>query len=283
MKKILPIFITLSTLLTSCSVTNEQSDKLTVYTSFYAMNDFVKTIGGEDIVYHYIVPAGTEPHGFEPTASDMAKLSEADVFVYNGGGIDAWAEKIADTLPDSVTVVCASENIKADANDPHIWLNLENADKQLESIYKAFSTADSKNTQNYLDRLTQYSAQIDELEKEYENANLAGKKLFVTHGAYGYLCSEFGMEQIALEGVSGDSDPSPAQMAAMVEQIKSEGAKCIFYDPLEGDKTARAVADEAGVEIRPLYTFESDLDREHRDYLTVMRENLEQLKQAFGS
>lgn len=266
-------------LLTSCGITNEQSDKITVYTSFYAMNDFVKTIGGEDIVYHCIVPSGTEPHGFEPTASDMAKLSKADVFVYNGGGIDDWAERIANTLPDSVMVVCTSDGIEADANDPHIWLNLENADKQLERIYKAFSTADSKNEQNYLNRLMQYSAKISELEKEYENALLTGKKLFVTHGAYGYLCKEFGMEQIALEGVSGDSDPSPAQMAAMVEQIKAEGAKCIFYDPLEGDKTARAVAEEAGVEIRPLYTFESDPEREHRDYITVMRENLNNLSE----
>ncbi len=280
MKKILPILITLSMLLTSCGITDEQSDKLTVYTSFYAMNDFVKTIGGEDIVYHCIVPSGTEPHGFEPTASDIAKLSKADVFVYNGGGIDAWAEKIADTLPDSVAVVCASEGIEEDENDPHIWLSFENADRQLENIYKAFSTVDSQNSQNYLDRLTQYSAKMDELEKEYENAGFTGKKLFVTHGAYGYLCKEFGMEQIALEGVSGDSDPSPAQMADMVNKIKEDGAKCIFYDPLEGDKTARAVAEEAGVGISPLYTFESDLEREHRGYLTIMQLNLEQLEKG---
>lgn len=277
MKKILPVLIALSMLLTSCGTDDEQSDKLTVYTSFYAMNDFVKTIGGEDIVYHCIVPSGTEPHGFEPTASDIAKLSKADVFVYNGG-IDAWAEKIADTLPDSVTVVCTSNGIEANENDPHIWLSPENADKQLESIYKALSAADSKNSQNYLDRLTQYSAQIDELEKEYENAGFADSKLFVTHGAYGYLCSEFKMEQIALEGVSGESDPSPAQMADMVNKIKEDGAKCIFYDPLEGDKTARAVADEAGVEISPLYTFESDT--ENRDYITIMRLNLEQLEKG---
>lgn len=279
MKKILPILILLPMLLTSCKTLDKTSDNITVYTSFYAMNDFVHTIGGEDIVYHCIVPSGTEPHGFEPTASDMAKLSKADVFVYNGGGIDAWAEKIAASLPDSVTVVRASDGIEADENDPHIWLSFENAERQLENIYKAFSTVDSENAQNHLDRLTQYSAQIDALEKEYEQANLAGKKLFVTHGAYGYLCKEFGMEQIALEGVSGDSDPSPAQMAAMVERIKAEGAKCIFYDPLEGDKIAKAVAEEAGVEIRPLHTFESDIEREHRDYVTVMRENLNSLSE----
>lgn len=268
----------LSMLLSSCGATDRTSDNITVYTSFYAMNDFVHTIGGTDIVYHSIVPAGTEPHDFEPTASDMAKLSKADVFVYNGGGIDAWAEKVADTLPESVTVVCASEGIEADENDPHIWLSFENAQKQMETIYKALSTADNKNAQAYLERMTEYCAKIDELEAEYANANLAGKKLFVTHNAYGYLCDEFGMEQIALEGVSGD--PSPAQMAKIVEQIKADGAECIFFDPLDGDKIANAAAQEAGIEALPLYTFESD--SEHRDYVTVMRENLNQLKKAFG-
>lgn len=278
MKKVLPIITALLMLLCSCGVTDETANNITVYTSFYAMNDFVRTIGGTDIVYHSIVPAGTEPHGFEPTASDMAKLSKADVFVYNGGGIDAWAEKVADTLPDSVTVVCTSDGIEADENDPHIWLSLENAEKQMEMIYKALSTADSENSQAYLDRMLEYCAEIDALEKEYENAGLSGRKLFVTHSAYGYLCAEFGMEQIALESVSGD--PSPAQMAKIVGQIKADGAECIFFDPLDGDKIANVAAQEAGIEALPLYTFESD--SEHRDYVTVMRENLNQLKKAFN-
>jgi zinc transport system substrate-binding protein len=84
------------------------------------------------------------------------------------------------------------------------------------------------------------------------------------------------MEQIALEGISGDSDPSPAQMAKIVEEIKADNAKCIFYDPIEGDKIANAVAAEAGVEALPLYTFE--VDSEDRDYAEIMKFNLEQLK-----
>lgn len=264
-----------SLMLTSCGVVWDTEDKLTVYSSFYAMNDFVKTIGGEDIVFHSVVPTGSEPHDFEPTAKDMAKLSDADLFVYSGLGIDDWAADVAKTLPDTVRVVCASEGLSQNGNDPHVWLSPTYAQKQLEAIYKAFSTADSKNSQRYLERLMEYCSKIDEVEEEYTNANLEGKKLFVTHGAYGYLCKEFGMEQIALEGISGDSDPSPAQMAEIINQIKAENAKCIFYDPLEGDKMAAAVANEAGIEALPLYTFEGDA--EHRGYVTIMKLNLEQL------
>lgn len=278
MKKLLPIIMTLSLLLTSCGKVEEKSDKPQVYTSFYAMYDFARMVGGDDIDLHNVVPTGTEPHDFEPTAADMAKLSKADVFIYNGMGIDEWAEKVTDTLPETVNVVCASEKINTGGADPHVWLSLKNAKTQLEAVSSALSEADSANAEHYATRLAEYSEKIDALETEYENAGLSGKKLFVTHGAYGYLCDDFGMEQVALEGISGDSDPSPAQMAKIVDEIKAEGAKCIFYDPLEGDKMANAVAKEAGIEALVLYTFEGD--SEDRDYITIMQTNLEQLKKS---
>ncbi|MGN0107529.1 MAG: metal ABC transporter substrate-binding protein [Hominilimicola sp.] len=278
MKKLLPIIMILSLFLASCGKTEEKSDKPQVYTSFYAMYDFARTIGGEDIDLYNVVPTGTEPHDFEPTAADMAKLSKADVFIFNGMGVDEWAEKVAPTLPENVSVLRSSDGINDDGNDPHVWLSLKNAKAQLEAVSSALSEADSLNAHNYAARLAEYSEKIDNLEKEYENANLSGKKLFVTHGAYGYLCDEFGMEQVALEGISGDSDPSPAQMAKIVDEIKADGAKCIFYDPLEGDKMANAVAKEAGIEAVELYTFEGD--SENRDYITIMQTNLEQLKKS---
>lgn len=265
--------------LAGCGETSvEKSGKPVVYTSFYAMNDFALTVGGDDIELYNIAPSGTEPHDFEPTASDMARLSEADIFIYNGAGMEHWAEDIADTLPETVTAVCASDAVEVTDADPHVWLNLENAKLQLQLICAALSEADSENADNYSQRTADYIAQIDAVKAEYENAGLSGKRLFVTHGAYSYLCDEFGMEQTALEGISGDSDPSPAQMAKIVDEIKAEGAKCIFYDPLDGDKTANAVAAEAGIEALPLYTFEGD--GEGRDYVTVMKENLEQLKKG---
>lgn len=280
MKKIFPIMLILSLLLSSCGSGEKKSDKLQVYTSFYAMCDFARAIGGDDAEVYNVVPTGAEPHEFEPTAAEVAKFSKADVFIYNGFGIDAWAQKIAPTLPSSVNVVCASSEFQNETknNDPHVWLSFERARKQLEMIYKAFSTADSENAQKYLSRMTDYESKIDALEEDYRTSGLEGMKIFVTHGAYGYLCDEFGMEQVALESVSGSGDPSPSQMAKIVEEIKGEGAKCIFYDPLDGDKLALAVAKEAGVEALALYTFEGD--GENRDYITIMSENLKQLKKA---
>ena len=148
----------------------------------------------------------------------------------------------------------------------------------MQAICNALSEVDSKNAQNYINRLDSYLTQIDEVDTEYKNAEIDGKTIFVTHGAYSYLCNDYGMKQVALEGVTGDSDPSPSQMAKVVDQIKSEGVSCIFYDPLEGDKMAQAVANEADIQALPLYTFEGD--SESRDYVTVMKANLEELKKG---
>lgn len=106
--KLIPLMLILVLALTSCQKNAENSGKPKVYTSFYAMYDFAKTIGGDDIDLTNIVPTGTEPHDFEPTASDMAKLSEADIFIYNGVGMESWADKIIETLPQNVKVICTS-------------------------------------------------------------------------------------------------------------------------------------------------------------------------------
>ena len=281
MKKILPFFIILSLFLSSCGTKlDDEGDKVKVYTTFYAMQGFAKAIAQDKADVTSIVPVGSEPHDFEPTAADIAKISKADMFIYHGAGMDDWAKDIAETLPESVTVVCASEGIEQTGGDPHLWLSMENAKKELETIYKYFLVADSAATDTYLKNMTDYSAEIDELKKEYEAASLQGKFLFVTHGAYGYLCGDYGMEQIALEGISGESDPSPAQMAEFVENLMMTGAKAIFYDPLEGDKIAKAVAKEAGVDALELYTFEGD--SKGRDYVTIMELNLEQLKKGLN-
>lgn len=283
MKKLLPIIMIISIFLASCGTVEEKSDKLQVYTSFYAMYDFARTIGGDDIDLYNIVPTGAEPHDFEPTAADMAKLTKADLFIYNGAGMEDWAEAVAETLPDTVTTKCLSDILSDEIiidGDPHIWLDTSVASAIVNEISRTLAEADSANADKYIKRGDEYAKQIGELYNEYASAGFEGKKLFVTHGAYGYLCSEFGMEQVALEGISGDSDPSPAQMAKIVDEIKADGARCIFYDPLEGDKMASVVANEAEIEALELYTFEGDsLDR---DYITVMKFNLEQLKKAFN-
>ena len=276
MKKLLcliPIMITL--LLSACTEKAENSGEPEVYTSFYAVSDFTKTVAGDLVDVINLMPQGMEPHDFEPTATDITKLTKSDLFIYNGGGIDDWADSIIDTLPDTVAVTRLYDT---ENTDPHTWLSFKNAYAELDTICKALSDIEPQNKASFEANRDSYIKKLEELQNEYQNAGFGGLKMFVTHGAYGYLCEELDIEQIALEGISGESDPSPAQVAQVVDDIKKSGAKCIFYEPLEGDKTAQAVANEAGIIALPLSTFEAD--NENRDYYTVMSENLEQMKKG---
>lgn len=274
MKKMFLLIISLF-LLTSCApapAKKADDGKITVYASFYAMYDFARTIGGDCVHLYNMTPSG-DAHDYEPTAADMAKLTEADMFIYSGNGMEAWAEDVAETLPDTVKVVNASERLtNLDGSDPHVWLNIDNAKTQMQTICDALIETDPDFADAYARNMRLYSVKLDELKESYENYNLAGITLAVTHGAYGYLCEEFGMTQLALEGVAGDSDPSPAQMAEFVDEVKARNVKCIYYDPIEGGKLAEKAAKEAGVLAEKFYTFE--YDEQDRDYVTVMMGNL---------
>ncbi len=275
MKRILSLIL-MSIMLAGCTGGVKNSDKPRIYTSFYSVYSLTKTVAGDKADIINLMPQGMEPHDFEPTAADIMKLSKSDMLIYNGSGIDDWAADIEKTLDEPIKVTRLYP--APDRDDPHTWLSFENVYNELDTICEALCEIDAANAELYKENKDDYEKKLKELQAQFENAGFGGKKMFVTHGAYGHLCRELGMEQVALEGIWDLSDPSPAKMAQVIADIKESGAKCIFYDPYEGDDTALAAADEAGIEAIPLSAFETD--DKNRDYYTVMSENLEQMKKG---
>ncbi|MDD2568241.1 MAG: zinc ABC transporter substrate-binding protein, partial [Clostridia bacterium] len=177
--RILVIIMILCLLLAACTqnddFTNKASDageagKIIVYASFYPMYDFASKIGGDKICLTNMVPAGTEPHSWEPTAKDIVALENADIFIYNGAGMEHWVDKVLASLENTdLITVEASEGITllkgthhhhddtaAEAEeiasegeqtqyDPHVWLSPLNAEQGLENIKNAFVKADPDN------------------------------------------------------------------------------------------------------------------------------------------
>ncbi len=261
--------------------------KLKVYTSFHAMWDFAKKIGGDKIDLVNLIPGGTEAHSWEPTAGMLAELENADILLYNGLGMENWTEKIKSGInnPDLVYVELSAYTDTNESADPHVWLNPQNAKKQLEAIKNIFSEKDPTNYDYYTQNYETVSKKIDELDEKYKEsvAKFQDKTIVVSHAAYGYLCQAYGLEQKSLQGMYSEHEPTPADMAQIVDYIRLNNVTCIFYEELSGTKSLSTIAAETNTEMLPLNPFEGltiQQVQNGEDYFSVMEQNLVNLEKA---
>lgn len=280
-----------SVLLTACAIpdTAKNTDKLSVYTSFYAMYDFAVLIGGDKADVHNLCPTGQEPHDYEPTAQDIAALTDADIFIYNGMGMEHWTESVISTLDTAtLTVIEASASVseKPANGDPHLWLNPQNAYEQMSAIADAFMQADSKNSDYYAERLAECKQKTDELTQSYTTAvqGFASKDIVVSHDAYSNMCNAFGLNQIAINGFDNSEDTTPARLAEIQRYIRESGIKYVFTEPLGSSSIVETTAADMDCQILVLDPFEGSTaaQSQPKDYFTVMYENLEALKTALS-
>lgn len=270
--------------------TVDDAGKIKVMTSFYTMYDFAQKIGGENVEITNMVPAGTEPHDWEPSAIDIRNMEDADVFIYNGAGMEHWAEDILKSLDNSELItVEASEGVELikeeKENDPHVWLDPENAKIEMEHIKDAFIEADKDNADDYNENYETYSKQLDELDAEFKEtlSQTTNKDIIVAHEAFGYLCKAYGLNQIAIEGLMPDSEPDPARMEEIIQLAKKKKINTIFFEELVSPKVANTIAKEIGAKtevLNPLEGLSEEQMDAGEDYFSVMRTNLQQIKNA---
>lgn len=266
----------------------EDKGKPQVYASFYAIYDFVSAIGGDKIEVHNMVPSGAEPHDWEPSAKDMMGLYEADILFYNGLGMEGWIDKVKASIGDSAECVMLSEGITDEAADPHIWLDPKNALKMAEKIKDVLCEKDTVFKNYYEKNYYRLAAEIEAVDNEYKDAlsDVKSNKLVVAHEAYGWLCSAYGLEQIPIEGISAEGEPSPSRMRELVDIVNKNNIKYIFYEELVSPKIAQSLADETGAELLELDPFEGLSDEkiaEGKTYVDIMRDNLENIKKALAN
>ena len=305
MKKLVSILMILTltmTLMISLPAA-AQGEKLSVYASFYPMYDFAAKVGGDKVTVVNMVPAGMEPHDWEPAASDIVGLENADVFIYNGAGMEHWVDKVLETLSNKhLSAVNASEGLtlleghhdeeegeeehgEDEEFDPHVWLNPLNAKAQMERIKNALVAADPGNAAYYEENFAKYAAEFDTLDTEFKQAlePLSNKAIVVSHQAFGYLCAAYGLTQESIEGLSPDSEPDPARMAEIIDFVKENKVSTIFFEELVSPKVAETIASATGAVTEVLSPIEGLGDEQiaaGADYFSVMRQNLAALVKA---
>ncbi len=283
--------------------TGEIKKQLKVYTTIYPLYDFARNVGRERVSVTNMVPPGVEPHEYEPSPKDIASVESGGVFIYCGAGMESWAHQVAKTLKErGAIVVDGSKGIEllsidgsnlqpdrtsASRTDPHIWLDPLRAVQVVENIKEGLCAADPERREYYEINAARYKEELLQLHNEYcEALSSPPKRSFVTsHAAFGYLAHRYGLNQIPLRGISPETEPSPGRMAEVIDTIRKEKIEYIFIETTVSPKVSEIIAAETGAKIlvlNPLGNLTRDEIAAGKNYLSVMRENLQALKTALG-
>ncbi len=259
--------------------------------SFYPLAFAAKEVAAPGITVRNLTPAGAEPHDLELTASDVRTVREAALAVYLGQGFQpGFEDAVADREGPSVDVLEGLELLPArgdegadghgesSALDPHVWLDPLRFAQIAEAIAAALGDPGAA------DRLVARLERLDdELERGLETC--ARREIVTSHASFRYLADRYDLDQIALAGLSPEAEPTPRDLARLVEEVERVGATTVFFETLVAPDLAQTVAREADAitaVLDPLEGLSEEQLRAGADYFTVMRENLAVLRRALG-
>ena len=300
MKKIIS-FLFLSIFLLGCtSAPLTDSKKLSVYASFYPLAFLTEQIAGDKAMVLNVVPNGVEPHDFEPSTKTIAQIIDSDLFLYNGAGLDEWANDFVKTLDSSEPVLLktstlvdilatkyAEEGESAGIADPHFWLDPNNMIKIADQIKMKLISIDPANANFYENNNTKLKSELGSLNQDFiSGLQSCEMKTFVTsHAAFAYLAKGYGLEMFAISGLSPDEEPSTKKIAEISEMVEEYGIKYVVAETLLSSKIGETIADETGAQIlvlNPIEGLTNDDEKNGENYLSIMSSNLKNLKTALS-
>ncbi len=286
--------IVLSIAAISGRVQKSNTGKITIVTTLYPLYDFAVSIGRDKVDVSMLLPPGVEPHSFEPKPSDIAKISKAGVFIYTGKFMEPWVEDIIKGVSGSnVKIVDSSAGTEMAAAgfhdkdqglDPHIWLNFDNAKIMVDNIAQTLAEKDAANADYYKQNANEYKTALSALDDKYKTALSDCKNKEIVYGghyAFGYLAHRYGLQYLAAQGLSPDAEPTAHDLVQLVEQIKKNNIRYIFYEELTSPKIAETLANETQAKMLLLNAAHNITRQDFENkvsFISIMENNLKNLK-----
>lgn len=285
------------------AASENKDKKLQIVATFYPMYDFTKNIVGDAGEVSLLMPAGSEPHDYEPSAKDMAKITDADVFVYHNENMEAWVPSavkswkkgepnVIEGTKDMLLLPGGEEEHDHSHEeghhhdyDPHTWVSPHRAIKEVTSIKNQLVKLYPEKKTDFEKNAKAYLAKLETLDKEYSDTLKAAKqKNFVTqHTAFGYLALDYGLNQVGISGINPDQEPDPSRIAELKHYVEDNDIRYIYFENNNQGKAAKTLADETKVNLEVLNPLESLTKKQMdagEDYISVMKENLSALKKT---
>lgn len=293
MKTILTtIGLTATLLLAGCGtqnipVSSTSADRpLEVVSSFYPLYEIVTRVGGIHVKTRNLVPAGAEPHEYDLSPEDIIALNKASLVLYNGAGLEPWADKIIPDLEKrGIRTFNQSQSIVAAQADPHSWLDPVLYAQSVGAITKKLSEIDPPHRAYFEANSLSFIRELTTLDRDYKSAlkNCTQRSFVTNHAAFAYLATRYGLEMIAISGLSPDAEPSPRTLAQLTEVLRQKNIQYILVETLVSTKIAETLAKEVGattLELNPLEGLTDEEMAASKNYISVMRDNLISLKTA---
>ena len=281
-----------------------EPDKLDVATTVAPISSIARNIGGTAIRLRGIIPDATNSHTFEPAPSDARTLAEADLIVVNGLHLEQPTVDLAEASKraDAETKALGDDAIgRADwlfdfsfpesAGDPnpHLWMDPKLALRYAELIRDWFSAADPANAATYAANFAAYKARLDLLDTMIRAAVATvpeqNRKLLTYHDSWAYWAREYGFTVIGAVQASDFSDPSPQEVARLIEQIRSEHVPAVFGSEVFPSPVLEQIARESGARfVDKLRDDEPPGAQNAPDhtYLGMMKKDMQVMIEALG-
>ena len=264
--------------------------RVDVVANFYPVAEAATRIGGDRVRVTNLTPAGAEPHDIELTTRQLDKLEDADLVVYLGRGFQPAVEKVAERRDAASLDLLERIDLAPDDRggvDPHFWLDPNLMAEAVKAIVDALVVASPADISVFRTNAVRYERELRALDVELQGglAVCERREIVTSHSAFFYLARRYGLEQLAVAGLSPEAEPDAGRLASLSDQIKAKGATTVFYEDLVSPRVARALAREAGVKtavLSPLEGLSKDQADAGKDYNAVMRDNLVALRGALS-
>ncbi len=250
--------------------------KVKVVATTVPLATFTKAVGGDLVEVSVLVPPGANLHTFEPAPSKLAEVSEADLYVKNGAGLEIWMEKIIGANRRVLVVDSSSgidlleghhhhddggDDVEAEHHhgpyrhdlhpliltaDPHIWLSAKNGPIMAENICRGLIEVDPENGDVYRENLAAFNRELEDLDLELASTfkGAEKEKFIVLHPAWGYFARDYDLIQVAI--LEDDKEPGPRQLRTIIDLARKEEVGTIYVDPSFNPKSGEIIAAEIG-------------------------------------
>ncbi|WP_431800559.1 metal ABC transporter solute-binding protein, Zn/Mn family [Halobacillus andaensis] len=309
--------------------TGSEQDALTINTTVYPLQYFTERIAGDAAEVETILPPGSDAHNYEPSTKEMVELAEADAFIYNGAGLETYAEKISNSIEsEDVEIVEAASGIdlspgshghseeedheedehsdheheneehseeeeahqEGDGHnhgeeDPHIWLDPVRSVQISENIKNKLIELQPKSEEQFEENFNELKTELEALDQDFHEQveEQEKKEIIVSHSAYGYWEEAYGIEQIAVSGLSPSNEPSQKDLERIVATAEEHEINHVLFEQNITPKVSEVVQNEIGAEALRVHNLsvltEEDIEN-GEDYFSLMEQNLEVLNKA---